>query len=148
MTEVQETVAEQAQEQVQELTQEQQIEQLYKVSSMRHKVLSDLVGVNMNPFLSIMMSSNGVSQKEKLMAAEALKEAVIFALDYGLNISQAGIREKGHLAKQVNTLAGVLVQSFDNRFLLLADKIKKEEDARINAESQQTTTEEVSNVNN
>ena len=116
------------QETTPQLSQEEQLEQLYKVSSMRHKALGDLMGNYIDYFSSIMVSSNGVSFQKKLEAAQALKEAVKFAFDFGLNVSKAKIRQSGNLAKETNGLAGVMVQALDTRFLLLADKLKKDEE--------------------
>lgn len=127
-------------------TTEEQLNELRKVSAMRHKVLSGLVGNYVDHFSSIMVSTNKVSFQKKLEAAKALREAIQFSLDYGLEISKANIRQEGSpLAKEVNGLAGVMVQALDTRFLLLADKIKQQEDQANNEQAQTNSTEEVTN---
>lgn len=107
-------------------TLEEQTTELRRISQFRHKAFTELVGVHLDGFSQIMISTNGVSFKQKLEASKALKEAVMFALDLGLDVTKATIRQHGKLAKQTNTLAGVVAQALDNRFLLLADKIQQD----------------------
>lgn len=117
-----------------------QSEELEKVTQMRLKALAQLTGIHIDSFSAIMIDTNGVSYKEKLQAAKALKEAVAFALDFGLNVTNAEIRQAGvKYAKEVNSLAGILVQAFDARMLLLASKLQEDN----NKTSTETTVEQI-----
>ena len=108
---------------------DKQSAELVKVSEMRMKMFNQLLGIHIDSFSAIMMDTNGVSYNEKLQASKALKEAVLFALDFGLNVSKADIRQKGtKYAKEVNSLAGILVQALDTRFLLLANNMKQDQE--------------------
>lgn len=110
-----------------ELTQEEQLLQMRTLADAKHKMLTSLVGIHIDQFSALMVSNNGVSYAKKLAAAEALKEAVVFALKFGLGDKHnAKIRQGGtNLAKEVNGLAGVLVQALDNRMLILMDEMNK-----------------------
>jgi hypothetical protein len=119
-------------------TLEEQTAELRKISRFRHKAFSELVGVHLDSFSQIMIATNGVSFQQKVEASRALKEAVMFALDLGLDVTKAQIRQSGKLAKQTNTLAGVLAQTLDNRFLLIADKIQQDE---LNKQTTELTEE-------
>lgn len=115
---------------------EKQTQDLAKVSEMRLKTLAQLIGIHIDSFSAIMIDTNGVSYKEKLQASAALKEALLFPLDFGLNVTKAEIREKGtKYAKEVNSLAGMMVQALDARFLLLANNMKKEQEKQNSTET-------------
>lgn len=126
-----------------EQTLEQRQESLRSVAEMKAKAYNDLVSIHLQNLTRIMLSSHGVSELQKRQANKALVEAVLFALDFGVNVTGATIRDKGvALAKETNTLAGVLVQALDNRMLLLADNLRNQEELEKVA-SQQTTEEQV-----
>lgn len=135
------------------LTQEEKLQQSLdeakKISEFRLKTLSQLIGIHLDAFSAEMIATNGKSYKDKLLAAKALKEAVLFSIDFAVGVTKANIREEGtKLAKEVNGLAGVLVQAMDTRFLLIADNMKRQQDAEALAEQQTltaSTTEEVIN---
>jgi hypothetical protein len=128
-------MSEENKEEKKELTQEEQLFELRKLSQMKHKTLTNLLGIHLDSFSAMMVKSNRVSYTEKLQAAQALKEAILFGLDYGLGITNPKIRQSGTLAKEVNNLAGVFVQTLDNRMLLVADKLNEQE------KKEQTKTE-------
>lgn len=117
-------------EAVEERSVEQQMEDMRKISEMRFKALSQLVEIHFQEISKIMLASNGVTELQKRQANTALLEALKFTLDMGLNVTGATIRQGGVLAKQVNTLAGVLAQAMDTRMLLLADNFRKEEETK------------------
>ena len=122
-----------------------------RISEFRLKTLSQLIGVYIDTFSAEMVSTNGKSYKDKLIAAKALKEGILFALDFGLGVTKANIRDGGKLSKEVNGLAGTLVQALDTRFILLADNMKKlEEEAQASQNQAETTTvtEENKEANN
>ena len=126
-----------------EQTLEQQQASLRSVAEMKAKAYNELVAIHLQNLTRIMLSSNGVTELRKRQANKALVEAVLFALDFGVNVSNASIREKGTvLAKETNTLAGVLVQALDNRMLLLADNLRQQEELERIA-SQPTSDEQV-----
>ncbi len=106
---------------------EEQVFEMRKLAEMKHKTFNQLLGIHIDTFSSVMVNGNGVSYAEKIQAAQALKEAVLFALDFGLDVSKAKIRQGGKLAKQVNGLAGIMVQALDNRMLLVADRMNQKE---------------------
>lgn len=126
-----------------EQTLEQRQESLRSVAEMKAKAYNDLVSIHLQNLTRVMLSNNGVTELQKRQANKALVEAVLFALDFGVNVTGATIRDKGvALAKETNTLAGVLVQALDNRMLLLADNLRNQEELEKVA-SQQTTEEQV-----
>lgn len=138
---------EQTTEQLVETASEQTAEELEKslvearkISDFRAKSLAQLIGVYVDSFSAQMINNNGVSYNEKLQASRALKEAILFAMDFGVGVTNAKIREKGTLAKEVNGLAGVMVQAMDTRFLILADNMKKQQDEQALAETSQNET--------
>ncbi len=113
-----------------ELTVQERMDTTIKVLRMQHKAMSQMVAINLEQLTRVMMSSHGVSQKQKLQANAALIEAVQFALDFGLGVTKAKIRDGGEaFASQTNNLAAVLVKALDNRMVLLADNMAKQEKA-------------------
>jgi hypothetical protein len=130
-------------------TLEEQTTELRRISQFRHKAFSELVGVHLDGFSQIMIATNGISFQQKVEASKALKEAIMFALDIGLDVTKAEIRQSGKLAKQTNTLAGVLAQTLDNRFLLLADKIQQDElNKQTTEQTQENSSEQASTESN
>lgn len=126
-------------------TAEEQMFELRKLAEMKHKTFTQLLGLHIDGFSAIMVNGNGVSYAKKIQAAQALKEAVMFALDFGLDVSKAKIREGGALAKETNNLAGVMLQALDNRMLLMADRMNEKEKEDAAKASATETTEGDSN---
>jgi hypothetical protein len=118
-----------------------------RISEFRLKTLSQLIGVYIDTFSAEMVSTNGKSYADKLIAAKALKEGILFALDFGLGVTKANIRDGGRLSKEVNGLAGTLVQALDTRFILLADNMKKLQEQDDAAAQNQTETNTVTEEN-
>ena len=115
-------------------------EDLQKVGEMKHRVYVQLVGTHLHELIKTMISSHGVSYQTKVNAAGALVEAVQFALDFGLNIVKCPIRQEGtKFAQEVNNLAGILAQAQDNRMLLLALQMKKQEETVKEGEKNEET---------
>mgnify|MGYP007031181460 CR=1 FL=1 len=106
---------------------EKQMMELRSLAEMKHKTFVNLLGIHIDTFSAVMVNGNGVTYNEKIQAARALKEAVLFALDFGLDISKTKIRQGGKLSKEVNGLAGIMVQALDNRMLLIADRMNENE---------------------
>ena len=123
----------------------QSMETTIKALKIQHKAMSQLVAMHLETLLSVMVSSNGVTQKNKLQAAAALIEAFQFSLDFGLGITKTKIRDKGEpYATQANNLAAVLVKAQDNRMVLLADQMAKQE--ALEAEQQLNADELLADV--
>ena len=123
----------------------QSMETTIKALKIQHKAMSQLVAMHLETLLSVMVSSNGVTQKKKLQAAAALIEAFQFSLDFGLGITKTKIRDKGEpYATQANNLAAVLVKAQDNRMVLLADQMAKQD--ALEAEQQLNADELLADV--
>lgn len=125
MTEVQ-------QEKAVEQTPEQQEESLQKMATMRHKAFSQLVKIHIQNYGQTLIATKGVSYLEKRNALDSMLKAVEFALDFGLNLNNTSLRDKGTYAKMENDLASTLVHALDNRMILLAQKMKEEENNKTN----------------
>ena len=139
MTEAQATT-EAVAEQPKELTKEEQLVELRKLANLKHKSYSQLTGIHIDNLLATIISTNGVSYSKKLQAAQALKEGLLFAFDYGLNVSKAKIRQPGQaFAQESNNLAAIVAQLLDNRMLIIADKMNEE--ASQNNNNVDSTTE-------
>lgn len=109
------------------LTPEEQAGELRKVSEMRHKALTRLVTAHIQNYGATLIATNGVSYQEKLSTLKSLVRSVEFALDFGIGVTNPEIAQGGKLAKQENEMAGILVQTLDNRMLLIADNMRKQE---------------------
>lgn len=129
---IQEEQVTEATEQTQTQTQEApavSTSSMKQVAEMQAQALTQIVGLHLDRLSAIMVSTNGVSFQRKLQAAKALKEAVNFALDFGLGVTNAKIRQEGAaLAKETNELAAVLVKALDNRMLLLANNMLEDQE--------------------
>lgn len=111
-----------------EVSPEQNAESFRMMAEMRRDAYTQLVSIHLQSLTRIMMATNGVSQLQKRQANKALVEAIEFALNFGIKDDNT-IRDKGTvLAKETNNLAGILVQALDNRMLLLADNMKRQEE--------------------
>lgn len=130
------------------LSPEQQKESVRELAQMRARVYEQLIDAHIMSLTRVMISTNGVSQLQKRQAESALREAVKFAMDFGVSATGAKIRQKGTVyAKEVNNLAGILAQAQDNRMLLLADALQQAEEQVVDAEvpNEETVTSEVVN---
>ena len=126
----------------QQLTPEQQAASVRAMAEMRRDAYSELVAIHLQTLTNVLMSTNGVSQLQKRQANKALVEAVKFALNFGIKDDNV-IRDKGAVfAKETNNLAAILVQALDNRMLLLADNMRRQE-----AEESSVSQEVVENNN-
>ncbi len=134
-------------EEKKELTPEEQSMELRKVSEMRHKALTRLVTAHIQNYGATLLSTNKVSYDEKLKTLKSFIRAVEFALDFGIGVTNPSIQDQGKLGKMENELAGILVQTLDNRMLLIADNMRKQEieDNKTLAEEAKTQGE-VENV--
>jgi hypothetical protein len=109
-----------------------------RTSEIKLATMTNLACVYIDSLSAVMVNGNGTLYEKKLAAAAALKEAFKFALDYGLNVTGAKIRQQGtQFSKEVNSLAAVFVQAMDTRMLLMTNKI---------IESEQQTNEGDTNV--
>lgn len=120
------------------------METTIKALKIQQKALSQLVNIHAQTLISVMISSNGVSELKKRQAAVALLEAIEFALDFGVNVTKPRLREGGEVfANQANNLAGVLVKALDNRMVLLADNMYKQEQEESQKESLEAIVSEL-----
>jgi len=102
---------------------------LRSAAEMKARAFNELVAIHLQQLTSVMMATNRVTQLQKRQANVALVEAVQFALDFGVGVTNSSIRDRGSIfAQETNNLAGVLVQALDNRMLLLADNLRKKEE--------------------
>ncbi len=73
-------------------------------------------------------SSNGVKQVDKALSSAALINAILFALDFGVQTSKVKLFDKGHkYYKENHTLAAMLVKAFETKTVMLAYQAKDEE---------------------
>jgi hypothetical protein len=114
---------------------------LNKVSKMKHKALSQLTSVHLNVLLGRVLDTRA-SYNNKVQAANALVEAVLFALDFGVSVTNAKIRSGGPFAKEVNNLAGVLAQANDIRMVLMAGSMAEEQEKEVVEQTTETQGEE------
>lgn len=116
-------------------------ESMRAMAEMRRDAYTQLVSIHLQNLTRIMMSTNGTTQLQKRQANKALIEAVEFALNFGIKENNT-IRDKGVvLAKETNNLAGVLVQALDNRMLLLADNMRRQQEQDAQQEIAESQTE-------
>lgn len=101
-------------------------ESVTKTAEATFKTFSQLVGIHIDTFTATMINGNRTSYEKKLAAGIALKESILFALDYGISVSGAKIRQGGILAKDVNNLAAILAKAFDTKMIVLASKLEQE----------------------
>ena len=128
---------EQTTEAVSEQSLEKSVEELGKIAEFRHTQFIGLIKAYKNFFYNEMMRENGNTYNNKIQAKNALDEIDAFVLDFGLGITNSNLRQTGKLSKEINALAAVLVQALDNRFILLANNMKKQQDAEAASETKE-----------
>ena len=129
-----------------EVTPEQQQASMRAMAEMRRDAYTQLVSIHVQSLTRVLMASNGVSQLQKRQANKALVEAIEFALNFGVKDDNS-IRDKGTVfAKETNNLAATLVQALDNRMLLLADNMRRQEAEESVVESNNEENKESSNA--
>lgn len=142
-TQKQEEIAQQVTEEQKappEVNMEKSLEELRRISEFRHKSLSDLTVAHFYNCCSVLMSSNGVSEKEKIIMRNDLGQAIRAILDFGLGITKVDVKEHGKHAKDVGTFAAVFLQAIDNRFILLADNLQQQERKTVEESKNETVT--------
>lgn len=102
------------------------VSELVRVSEMRHKMLSQLLEISLHNYGLEMIKNNKNSFNRKIQLMDSLIRAFSTALDYGLNITGKTLVTEGPLKNEEKKLTELLIQSFDNRFLLIANKIGEE----------------------
>lgn len=122
-------------------TEQTQVVDNKRTTEIKFATMSNLVGIYVDTLCAVMVNGNGTSYQKKLNAAAALKEAFQFALDFGLDVTGAKIRQEGNqFSKEVNSLAAVFVQAMDSRMLLMTNKIIENE--QQNNEGETNVTEQ------
>ena len=107
------------------LSTEEQFLQMRGMNEMRHKALSRLIEAQLLNYGATLITTNGISYQTKLQTLREMISAVLFSLDVGLDITKPELKQKGQAAKNQASLAGLLAQALDNRFLLIADNMRK-----------------------
>lgn len=119
----QETLVEQAS--TTPLTPEQQMSSLKGLAKMKHKAYANLITLHMRNILADILDTRA-SQKNRVVSAKALEDIVIAVLDMGVDIINPVSNISGAPAKKAAQFGGVLAQAFDNKMLLLAQKMSDE----------------------
>ena len=119
-----------------EVTPEQQREQAVSVAKVHQRALDNLVRLDIRNYLN-MLTAPGVSGADKMAIKISIERAITAAADYGVDVVNQGLLEKGKMAKLENSFAAHLARLMDNRMLLLADKMEKEQN---NTETKQGET--------
>lgn len=119
-----------------EVTPEQQREQAVAVAKVHQRALDNLVRLDLRNYLN-MLTAPGVSGNDKMAIKVSIERAITAAIDYGVDVVNQGLLEKGKMAKLENSFAAHLARLMDNRMLLLADKMEKEQN---NTETKQGET--------
>lgn len=99
------------------------LQDLLKVAEMRHKTFSQLLEISLRNYGHEILKSNKNSFQRKYQVLNSLIRAVMASLDYGLNITGKVILTEGTLKKEEQKLTELLIQAFDNRLLLVANKL-------------------------
>lgn len=119
----------------------QTYEDLRKMTELKHRASAQLVKAHLINYGATMIATNGVSYQTKLNALTDMVDAVLFAIDYGLDITKPELKQKGAAAKQQQSLAAILAQALDNRFLLIADNMRKEDEKQEQTVENEQATE-------
>jgi hypothetical protein len=141
--ETQETVTPEVQEAPAPKTQEQQLKELSQMAEFKQKSLSLTLRAHVADFLQTLAFRPGVSGNEKADMIVKFLDAVEGAMDYGLDVTNVKVPEKGSVGKRVATIVGILAQMQDNRMLLLAHQMQEAE--KNNADNDEVKVEETQN---
>lgn len=117
---------EQQTQETKELTPEQQRDQAVSVAKIHQRALDNLVRLDLRNYLN-MLTAPRVSGADKMAIKISIERALTAAVDYGVDVVNQGLLESGKLAKLENGFAAHLARLMDNRMLLLADKMEKEQ---------------------
>jgi hypothetical protein len=110
-----------------------------KMAEMKHKAYLSLIGVHIDNLNQAMLTTNKSPYPKRVEAAKVLTEAVLYALDFGLDKRQTTLRQEGTIfAKESHTLAAILAQMIDNKMLLMALKLKDKETENESEETPST----------
>lgn len=121
----------------QEATPEQQRQQALDMAKIHQRALDNLVRLDIRNYLN-MLTAPGVSGVQKQVIKTSIERAIAAAVDYGVDVTNQGLMEKGKLAKLESSFAAHLARLMDNRMLLLADRLDKEQKELENKQGEKT----------
>lgn len=108
------------------LTVEQQMASLSGIAKMQHKAFDELMTLHLRVMLADVLDTRR-SQKDRVLTASAIEQAFRLVLDAGVDITRPKTTVTGALAKKAANFAGVTAKAFDNKMLLLAQKMNEEQ---------------------
>lgn len=126
-----------------QLDPETQLEHSKKIVSQQFNMLKFLAAGHIRNFGSIMISTNGVSYQDKLVALKALEKAVMESIEFGVNperkpdLPAPGVR----FSKEINNMVQCLVKLNELKTLLLAYNYKQNGEENETSEPSVPTTE-------
>lgn len=113
-------------------TVEQQLASLNKISKKRHEMFSTLVRAHVADYLQTLAFQPGLSGNKKFEMINNFVTMLEGVLDFGLDITKVTVPEKGSIGKKTATIGGILAQAMDNKFVLLAQNLKEDEQSTEN----------------
>lgn len=116
-------------------TVEDQSTELTRVAEMRHRSNSMLVRAYVADFLHDLAFKPGLNGNKKAAMIIAFTDMMEAVIDAGIEVTKPNMSTKGATGKRVLDIGSILVNSMDNRMLLLARRLEKEEAVGSNVEA-------------
>lgn len=108
------------------LTPEQEKENSIKVAKMHQVALNQLIQLGLRNYIA-MLSAPKTSGAKRLAIAQSLERAIMAGLDYGVDVAQPQLNQKGEFAKVENSFAAHIARCKENGMIITAYNYEKAE---------------------
>lgn len=109
-----------------ELTTDQQLSQAVTIAVVHQRALDNLIRLDLRNYLNT-LTAPGVSGLEKKQLKDSIERALMAAIDFGVDVVNQGLQEHGKLGKMESSFAAHIARILDNRMLILANNLQKQE---------------------
>lgn len=106
---------------------EEQAKAAKKFTETRAKLLSQLTRAHVADFLQTLAFQPGLSGNRKADMIVKFCDMLEGVLDYGVDVTEIQVPEKGNVGKKTATIGGILAQAIDNKMILLAQNMEAAE---------------------
>ena len=129
---------------------EKQKDTSIKVATMHQKALYQLVQLDIRNYLA-MLTAPGVSGNEKSQIKLSIERAILAAFDYGVEVANVELLQKGKLAHLENSFAAHMARLKENGMIIIAqkyedaelEKLQKIKEGESNGEVNKETDQEI-----
>jgi hypothetical protein len=108
-----------------EITQEK-LDEALKFIYTEQKALYEMLRLDIRNYLNL-LTAHGTTEVRRKQIKESFERAIIMAMDFGTDVLNPALQQKGDLAKIENAFAAHIVRCKENGMVIIANNMGKKE---------------------